>query len=977
MAKKSRGKRRLDKFYNLAKEQGYRSRAAFKLIQLDRKYNILGKARCVVDLCAAPGGWCQVARKAVPVSGMVVGVDLEKIRPIRGVTTLVEDITTERCRAALKRETQGGLVDVVLHDGAPNVGGNWASEAYSQSSLVLDSLRLATEFLVPNGSFVTKVFRSSEYTHLLYAMNQLFRRVEATKPQASRNTSAEIFVVCLGFKAPGKIDPRLLDAKHLFADVHEGQLTGVNVLRPSKSKAPREGYEHGASLVYSAKSVTDFVHSDRPVEMLGTTSVLYFGNAENTENTTATTKTKEKETQDKMEAHEATTSEIKELCADLKVLGKREFKELLRWRLKLRKAFGVEDDKDAAHGSRQEKEQGDDEGEEEETEESILEKMREIREYLERREHQSAKRRKKQKHKMRREAAIRAKTFGSGIAGKAESSEAVVDDDGLFSLQTIAKQRDLQALHGDGEMPSDIENLDKDSDDDSDNDGARARAEEAEEDQDEERDRYENFMEDYLDKLYDFYQDQRKKREIDAMGRVVRKKDIQSFHGRLEEDEAIEQERRLLVESEEQDGEDRDVEGDDDAAFDDDDEDDEDEEDEEDDEENKLVVRYDDNKDDADDDDFARQSSWFEQDLFKKINRDSSTAAMAATKKTTTTTTLERRRTRAVDKSGSSSSDGGSDDDDDDNDDDDDDDDDDDTTKGGELRGAKRTSTGAAGGGGVPSTVNKRTKIENGHASSRQSASSLYTTNGNDDADDDNDFEIVPSNRNGDISSDDDTSSSDDDDDTSSMDTQDKTETIAYAKKMLLSKRARQDILDNAYNKWNFHDTDLPRWFEADNAKYMRPIPPITKEEIEEAKAQFRAVDARTSKKVLEAKARKKRKMIKRMEAAKQRANSIAGQDDLSGGRKMREIAKLMAKARNPEAKKFEKGGGKKRKKDEKRGGPRKDARMRADTRGEKARAKRVKGKLGRSAARKFSSSSLSGKGKRAVPMKRSGSRRS
>lgn len=192
MAKKSRGKRRLDKFYNLAKEQGYRSRAAFKLIQLDRKYGFLAKATAVLDLCAAPGGWCQVARKAVPVTGMVIGIDLEKIKPIRGVTTLVEDITTESCRAAIRRETREGLVDVVLHDGAPNVGGNWASEAYTQSSLVLDSLRLATEFLVPNGTFVTKVFRSSEYTHLLFAMNQLFRKVEATKPQASRCASLSL-----------------------------------------------------------------------------------------------------------------------------------------------------------------------------------------------------------------------------------------------------------------------------------------------------------------------------------------------------------------------------------------------------------------------------------------------------------------------------------------------------------------------------------------------------------------------------------------------------------------------------------------------------------------------------------------------------------------------------------------------------------------------------------------------------------------
>lgn len=82
--------------------------------------------------------------------------------------------------------------------------------------MVLDSLRLACEFLRPDGTFVTKIFRSRDYTALLFAFRQLFARVDATKPQASRATSAEIFVVCSGYKAPAKIDPRLLDQRSLF-----------------------------------------------------------------------------------------------------------------------------------------------------------------------------------------------------------------------------------------------------------------------------------------------------------------------------------------------------------------------------------------------------------------------------------------------------------------------------------------------------------------------------------------------------------------------------------------------------------------------------------------------------------------------------------------------------------------------------------------------------------------------------------------
>ncbi|KAM0836491.1 hypothetical protein ACQ4PT_062303 [Festuca glaucescens] len=155
-----------DKFYHMAKEQGYRSRADMKLLQLDSRFSFLRTSRAVLDLGAAPGGWVQVAVRSATVGAIVVGVDLKPIWPIRGARFLREDITsTARCSAAVRRlmDSKGVTAfDVVLHDGdgknkKRKRGGK---EATRQSALVIDAVRLATMFLAPKGTFITKVFSS-------------------------------------------------------------------------------------------------------------------------------------------------------------------------------------------------------------------------------------------------------------------------------------------------------------------------------------------------------------------------------------------------------------------------------------------------------------------------------------------------------------------------------------------------------------------------------------------------------------------------------------------------------------------------------------------------------------------------------------------------------------------------------------------------------------------------------------------------
>ncbi|KAJ5140014.1 AdoMet-dependent rRNA methyltransferase spb1 [Penicillium atrosanguineum] len=328
---KKHGKGRLDKWYRLAKEKGYRARAAFKLIQLNKKYGFLEKSKVLLDLCAAPGSWCQVAAECMPAQSLIIGVDLAPIKPIPRAITFQSDITTDKCRATIRGHLKHWKADTVLHDGAPNVGTAWVQDAFSQAELVLESLKLATEFLAEGGNFVTKVFRSKDYNPLLWVFKQLFTSVEATKPPSSRNVSAEIFVVCRGYKAPKRLDPKFLDPKHVFAELSAPTPNNeAKVFNPEVKKRRREGYEEGDYTQFKEIPVSEFINTTDPIAILGSYNKLSFVEPPSGDIALST-----------INRLEETTEEIKTCSEDLKVLGRKEFRNLLRWRLKVREKFGL------------------------------------------------------------------------------------------------------------------------------------------------------------------------------------------------------------------------------------------------------------------------------------------------------------------------------------------------------------------------------------------------------------------------------------------------------------------------------------------------------------------------------------------------------------------------------------------------------------------------------------------------------------
>ncbi|XP_055264172.1 pre-rRNA 2'-O-ribose RNA methyltransferase FTSJ3 [Moschus berezovskii] len=778
MGKKGKvGKSRRDKFYHLAKETGYRSRSAFKLIQLNRRFQFLQKARALLDLCAAPGGWLQVAAKFMPVSSLIVGVDLVPIKPLPNVVTLQEDITTERCRQALRKELKTWKVDVVLNDGAPNVGASWAHDAYSQAHLTLMALRLACDFLGRGGCFITKVFRSRDYQPLLWIFQQLFRRVQATKPQASRHESAEIFVVCQGFLAPDKVDSKFFDPKFAFKEVEVQAKTVTELVTKKKPKA--EGYAEGDFTLYHRTSVTDFLRAANPVDFLSKASEISLDDEE-------------------LAQHPATTEDIRVCCQDIKVLGRKELRSLLNWRTKLRR-YVAKKLKEQAKAldislSSGEEEEGEEEEEsaagtgpqpsqEEEEEEQLNRTLAEMKAQ----EVAELKRKKKkllrEQRKQRERVELKMDLPGVSIADEGET--------GMFSLRTIRGHQLLEEVTQGDMSAADTFLSDLPRDDIYISDG--------EDDDDASLDS-------------DLDPEELAGEELAGVKEPQSLKDQKCVRFAEVEDDKEEEENPLLVPLEE-----------------------------------KTVLQE------------EQASLWFSKDGFSGIEDDADEALEISQAQLLFESRCKGQQPPSPPSNEETES------------------------KPPPCQGEAPKGAGAPKGSEVAPGPEEEESNGSSDSSSEEEESwksQRGKKRGRGPESEDDGFEVVPI------------------EDPVRHRILDP-EGLALGAVIASSKKAKRDLIDDSFSRYTFNEDEgeLPDWFVQEEKQHRIRQLPVDKKEVEYYRKRWREINARPIKKVAEAKARKKRRMLKKLEQTKKKAEAVVNTVDISEREKVAQLPSLYKKA--------------------------------------------------------------------------------
>lgn len=862
MAKKQKSKSRLDKYYYLAKDHGFRSRASFKILQLNKKYNFFSNCSVCVDLCAAPGGWLQVAAKLMPISSLKIGIDLVPIKSIPGCTTITSDITTQDCRNKLEKELKHMKADVFLNDGAPNVGGNWNSDAYSQSELVLYSVKLASEFLKPGGWFITKIFRSSDYNSLIYVLNQLFKKVEATKPLASRQVSAEIFVVCQGFKN-ADIDPKLLDPKFALKQLEDEEDSKLNNIKSIKAlleagtKRQRGGYY--SNTLYKEREFSELVDCQNPFQFFYETNKIIAKSPKSIEYINCGVK--------QPKGYES-------YFEDLKVLGKGELQSLLFWRDKIRvkcfkKKKTLVDPNNPTDSSINP-----------ETYEET--KMKQVDIEIKKLE-------KSKKKKLEASLKKKEKTNLKQKISFLKENDYITNESNDFDQSLFNYLSDNKI---------NIEDLDynpkPESDEESDEPDIEA----------EENDNASEYSDAYYEKMNDNIEDHLRqyKAEKDELGmKKEEQKKKKAQKRRDKRDEALEDQvsdidETNIVNEKESHAEESEIKEDNNSDFDgsidgDYDEIDENEEAEEDYDENDEEVKelkemlmkgkkdkkLKEVKDTKPSNEIMNAKLVEVAKPIKTIKEGKEVKNLSNTdlnlKEEQKNVTDKKIKTKDAEKSEKTFNNP--------------------LKKLGTLNKLNKPEIKDKKDNKIPTDIEENTDSDtDSNVSTKKSKhskqqkkldskSSLLGKKLKEDKHSNDEIKFVPSSL----------------DHTPDLD--EVAEIRALAKKML-RKKTRLEILEGSYNRYAFNDlSQAPDWFVEDEKKHNKKNIPVTKEEIAAERDLLLEINSRTPKKILEAKNRKKRKMAKQMDKIKKKAQAIVNQEEIGEGSKLRQIEKLYKKELN------------------------------------------------------------------------------
>jgi AdoMet-dependent rRNA methyltransferase SPB1 len=719
----------------------------------------------------------QVAKQNMPVSSIVIGIDLFPIKPIPGCISLTEDITTDKCKSSLTKELKTWKVDLFLNDGAPNVGRNWIFDAYQQICLSLSAAKLATEFLRPGGWFVTKVFRSKDYNAFVWVLKQLFKKVYATKPSASRKESAEIFVVCQGYKAPTKIDPRFLDPKYVFEELDIEPKNPADLLKEPKGNKKPKAVGYDAIDLRKVFSATEFLQAESALEILQAATEIQIDDA-------------------KIENHKATTFEIRECLKDIKVLNRKDLKDLIKWWKLLKEEFypDAKKDEQAEAGSEVKKPLT-----EEEQEDLELDEIDKHIEELKMEEHRDEKRKKKKSNKERAkiEQKLALKMIIKGDSGPQETR-----DEDVFNLNEIKtknvldklmdgtditkkrehkkKERAKMVLYDENELHDDeahIPTLNSDIEDDSEDEIEEElgiASENEEEDEDEEKN---GEAEDW-----DLH--------------PKSKNDRQESAGR---GGAFEKSKK-----------------------------------------NPLLTDLDYRDKDAKKN--AKAQFWFEKDIFKNNAGKSSDDRDADFDLDTMVKNYKKQGIKIL----------GEDDD-------------------------------AKSGKPDLSNMGKKARRRARHNNDEHTNENANVSS-DDDSDNDDNNEVLQS----------------DDEEYEKQPKQKKIklspEELAIGQVIATSKKNKRDLFDGAWNRYMFNDDNLPDWFVEDEKLAMRKGLPVSDDVVNSYRKNMAEFNTRSIKKVMEAKARKKRQAKKQMEKLKKKAEKIMENADNTGQEKIKMLKKLYKK---------------------------------------------------------------------------------